>query len=400
MPRGEDEIADDLWHAFEAGVRPSVAAGSDARLQLEARVAAVPDEQRASYRFGSLAANRVLAVAAWGAGDASEAKRRAQAILAAGGPAGWDRGNALHEMAILLGRIAFEEGDLVEARRWLLEAGRTPGSPQLNSFGPDWNLARDLLDRGERDAVAGYLDLVERFWKSGADSLAAWRRTLKEGGTPDLPAVRLRAADADPTPTARSARPPAVDPPRQGIVGLWESMSQSRGGIGSAIQFRADGTLLTRLVVLVDGAYRIDGLTLVLSMEGQEVSVPLGEIVRDAWTLHPPGAEAIVKRRIGTAPAGASSVVGDWSSPHDTGGLAYERYRADGWFSFRLPMPGLREGRYEHATDQLRMIIDGKSTSQRVTVEGDVLRLVEDEGDVRELRYAGVTPWYEFDRRP
>jgi hypothetical protein len=177
-------------------------------------------------------------------------------------------------------------------------------------------------------------------------------------------------------------------------------MSQSRGGIGSALQFKPDGTVRSRLVVLVDGSYRVEDRALVVTMEGRESAIPLGEVGAEVWTLSPPGATEIVKQRIGAAPAEASSVVGDWSYTHNTGSRAHERYRADGWLSFRLPMPGLREGRYEQTADRLRMTVEGKTTSHRVTIEGDVLRLVDDEGDATELRYAGATPWYDFDRRP
>ena len=46
----------------------------------------------------------------------------------------------------------------------LRAAGHTPGSPQLDSFGPDIRLAWDLLQRGQDQAVLDYLHDVARFW--------------------------------------------------------------------------------------------------------------------------------------------------------------------------------------------------------------------------------------------
>jgi hypothetical protein len=48
-------------------------------------------------------------------------------------------------------------GDIEEAKKQLLLAGKTPSSPQLNSFGPNMILAKELLDKGEKDTVLHYL---------------------------------------------------------------------------------------------------------------------------------------------------------------------------------------------------------------------------------------------------
>jgi hypothetical protein len=58
---------------------------------------------------------------------------------------------------------AFERGDLSGAGAELLEAGRTPGSPQLNSFGPNMALARELLGSGQTAPVREYFSLCRRF---------------------------------------------------------------------------------------------------------------------------------------------------------------------------------------------------------------------------------------------
>jgi tetratricopeptide (TPR) repeat protein len=98
----------------------------------------------------------------------------------------WNYGNALFEGNIVLGRIALQHGDIVDAKEHLLSAGETPGSPQLDSFGPNMTLAQELLEKGERDAVLTYLQSCGKFWKMGGEKLQYWAATIKGGGTPDF----------------------------------------------------------------------------------------------------------------------------------------------------------------------------------------------------------------------
>jgi hypothetical protein len=62
-----------------------------------------------------------------------------------------------------------------------VRAGKTPGSPQLNSFGPDRDLARALLERGERAAVLAYLADCARFWTGNEALLEGWRTAIEQG---------------------------------------------------------------------------------------------------------------------------------------------------------------------------------------------------------------------------
>lgn len=96
----------------------------------------------------------------------------------------WFYGNAVHRGNLVLGRVAFAKGDVDRAGRFLVRAGDTPGSPQLNSFGPGMRLARDLLEAGQRDAVVEYLELCGRFWQK--ETVDAWIRTIEAGGMPDF----------------------------------------------------------------------------------------------------------------------------------------------------------------------------------------------------------------------
>ena len=68
----------------------------------------------------------------------------------------WDRGNLIHHGNLIMGHIRLREEEVAGAEEHLLAAGRTPGSPQLNSFGPNMTLAKALLER-DRTEVAPIL---------------------------------------------------------------------------------------------------------------------------------------------------------------------------------------------------------------------------------------------------
>jgi len=95
----------------------------------------------------------------------------------------WNYGNAIYDGNMVLGLVALRQGNIAEARRYLLESGKTPGSPQLDSFGPDLTLAQELLEMGERDAVLEFLTLCKGFWKMGAERLDAMAGEVRKGGT-------------------------------------------------------------------------------------------------------------------------------------------------------------------------------------------------------------------------
>lgn len=98
----------------------------------------------------------------------------------------WNYGNAVHKSNLALGRVALRQGDTAKAKLCLLEAGKTPGSPQLDSFGPNMTLAKELLGHGEKDIVLQYFDECDKFWGMGHDDLRKWRALVKDGIEPDF----------------------------------------------------------------------------------------------------------------------------------------------------------------------------------------------------------------------
>ena len=131
--------------------------------------------------------------AAFAAGDLAKAKTYSLELLkqAALQKEDWNYGNAIHVGHLVLGRIALVSGDINRAKQQLLDAGRTPGSPQLDSFGPNMLFARELLEKGEREVVLQYFELCSKFWKNHRGRLEQWRSIVEKGGIPDFRANLL-----------------------------------------------------------------------------------------------------------------------------------------------------------------------------------------------------------------
>ena len=98
------------------------------------------EEARQSFGAACVEAGRNL----------DEAEAITRQMLASTPTTNWNYGNVVYDAHSVLGRIALRHGDRETARKELRAAGRTPGSPQLNSFGPQFTLARELLQHGEQ----------------------------------------------------------------------------------------------------------------------------------------------------------------------------------------------------------------------------------------------------------
>jgi hypothetical protein len=95
-------------------------------------------------------------------------------------------GDAVHDGHLVLGLLALDEGRLEEAKRHLLAAGKSNGSPVLGSFGPNMSLAQELLEKGEQETVLQYLESCRKFWGSGSEKLDAWIKDIHAGRVPDF----------------------------------------------------------------------------------------------------------------------------------------------------------------------------------------------------------------------
>jgi tetratricopeptide (TPR) repeat protein len=176
-----------LAHAYhlevahlEGDARKAVAAKAVAALEQAIQRSAQPLAR--FYLLTDLAQMRLAA------GDTDGAQQSARTLIeqAQRYRGDWNYGNAIHRGHSILGLIALEQDDLTAAKKHLRQSGETSGSPQLNSFGPEFDLADALLKAGERDAVIDHLEQVRTFWEMGGPTLDRWLAAIRAGATPDL----------------------------------------------------------------------------------------------------------------------------------------------------------------------------------------------------------------------
>jgi hypothetical protein len=128
-----------------------------------------------------------LAKAACDAHQSAKAAAYAtQALEAAKHGVFWWTGDAIHQGNIVLGRLALDRGEVQAADGYLLAAGKAPKSSFLTVFGPNMGLARDLLARGEKDAVVQYLEECGGLWTTDRGKLAEWLALVRAGLKPNF----------------------------------------------------------------------------------------------------------------------------------------------------------------------------------------------------------------------
>ena len=91
-------------------------------------------------------------------------------------------GDLRHWANVVLGRIALVDDDTEEAGKHLLAAGRAFATRSASD--PNMLLARELLERGEREVVLAYFEICAPFWER--DRLDEWTVAVREGKIPDF----------------------------------------------------------------------------------------------------------------------------------------------------------------------------------------------------------------------
>lgn len=187
----------------------------------------------------------------------------------------------------------------------------------------------------------------------------------------------LRAQSA-PTPTAS-------------IVGTWEAVARSAGGLGTTITFSPDNGLSFTLGAMVDMNYSHVGDSLfVTSVEG---SLPPASIkfVNDTLVVARSDREQRETRL--TPKIARDPLVGLWTFQHYTGVAAYEEYAPDGGFHLRVPIRTLT-GNYVVAGNTAVMHLMGDGGGDRTVnfaITGDTLQLTWNGQSTRYLRAVPLT---------
>ena len=82
----------------------------------------------------------------------------------------WNYGNAVQDANQVLGRIALQEGDVAEAKKYLLASAESKGSPQLNSFGPNIAVGESPVGKRREGRRAGILQTLRSVLENGQGS--------------------------------------------------------------------------------------------------------------------------------------------------------------------------------------------------------------------------------------
>lgn len=154
--------------------------------------------------------------------------------------------------------------------------------------------------------------------------------------------------------------PTAVRGQTRDVVGRWESVEVSSGGLGTMLTFFEDGTVAVSPGVVVDGPYRLDGSQLVWGDRRSEETV--GEVTIVGDTLIEAFADHSVRSlRVGGPLPGEHAITGAWEALGATLGIGrFMTFDAD---VMRLRIPfGADRGTYIRDGDSLIVVVNLEGT--------------------------------------
>jgi hypothetical protein len=118
--------------------------------------------------------------------DAQQTEARARELLAlTAHKRDADYGTSVFLAHMALGEAAFARGQKAEAVRHLLAASEAPSTEFLRYSQIDMSLARELVDAGEREAVATFLERCAKFNRAERQ-LGNWAGQIRKGLNPNL----------------------------------------------------------------------------------------------------------------------------------------------------------------------------------------------------------------------
>jgi hypothetical protein len=147
-----------------------------------AKLQAADSDEKKFYALGDAAKE------SFDAGKIDDAQKYAEQLMALlpNFQKNRDYGGAMCDANVVLGRVAVRKGNLEDAKRYLIAAGSCPPTPYLMNNGPNMGLAKDLLEKGEKQVVLDYFELCRKLWSNGGAQLDQWSQQVKDGKIPNF----------------------------------------------------------------------------------------------------------------------------------------------------------------------------------------------------------------------
>ena len=175
------------------------------------------------------------------------------------------------------------------------------------------------------------------------------------------------------------------------LLGSWEAVNRSVGGLGSTIGFGPDNTLSFTMGAMADLTYRRSGDTLFVTSPERDLPAARIAFVGDTLIVTTNGKQQRETRV--SAPVSGDPLLGRWTYLHYTGVPAYEEYSPNGQLHVRVPIRTL-QGSYIALGDSAMLHLIGNGGGDRAvrfSVAGDTLQLTWDGQSTRYIRAAPLS---------
>jgi hypothetical protein len=174
------------------------------------------------------------------------------------------------------------------------------------------------------------------------------------------------------------------------LLGMWRSVTTSKGGIGALLNFRPDGRFEYMPAAIVAGRYTVEDKRLTTDTGGEQVVMNIEALSAETLRLGVPKAGSLDLKRIGRMDDAADLLLGVWVTVQTMQGMpsrGYYYFRRDGTETFTIPFR-TDHCQYAISGDRIRMIHPTQGSMEgQVRWEGDVLVLPWHRGEAKFKRF-------------
>jgi len=175
------------------------------------------------------------------------------------------------------------------------------------------------------------------------------------------------------------------------LLGMWRSVTTSKGGIGALLNFRSDGRYEYMPAAIVAGRYMVEDKRLVTTdTDGEQVVMNIEALSAETLRLGVPKAGSLDLKRVGRMDDAADLLLGAWITVQTMQGMpsrGYYYFRRDGTETFTIPFR-TDHCQYAISGDRIRMIHPTQGSMEgQVRWEGDVLVLPWHHGEAKFKRF-------------